>query len=255
LLRLLAIPVLVLFFGVVVHAAEVTIGLDEWPPFSGENLPGGGITAEILTKVFEDAGYQPKILILPWTRIEKWAQSGKLDVMGNLYYIDEIAVWARYSDPYYQSKIGFVGLRGRSISWSALVDLKGFNIGVGRGYSFGSEFDHAGYLHKTVIPVTANGMRMMLEGRLDLVIDSEEVIRYHLAHDFSAEAKEFQILAPPLFERPISIGVAKNNSRGPQIIEDFNRSLARLRENGTIERIISHHVADLGGSFSLSYQE
>jgi len=123
-----------------------------------------------------------------------------------------------------------------------LSDLKQYEIGVGNGYSFGEVFDHAVDLKKHPIPFTSNGMKMMLLGRLDMVIDSEEVIYYHLTHDLAANASQFDVLDTPVMVNPISIGVNKGNPRGKQIIEEFNAALVRLSKNGTIQAIVERHI-------------
>ncbi|MBV8667503.1 MAG: transporter substrate-binding domain-containing protein [Burkholderiaceae bacterium] len=226
-------------------APIVRIGLDPWPPFSGQGLPDLGMSAEIVSRVFKEAGYQAEIVIQPWSRVEASVRSGDLEVMGNLYYIDDIAKWADYSTPYYRSRVRFVALRDRHIHWKTLSDLKPYEIGVGNGYSFGDVFDRDAGLKKHLIPLTSNGMRMILMGRLDLVIDSEEVIYYHLAHDFAADAKNFEVLDTPVIVQPMSIGVSKTNPHGRQLIGDFNAAFAKLWKDGTIQEIIHRHVPQL----------
>ena len=223
-------------------ADTLRVGLDQWPPFSGKNLPDLGLSADIISTVFKEAGYRTEISILPWSRVENYLKSGDLDVMGNLYHVEDIAKWADNSAPYFQSKIKFVALRERHIRWNTLTDLAPYEIGVGFGYSFGEPFDHASGLKKRSIPLTANGLQMLLLGRLDLVIDSEEVILYHLQHELAGDAQRFEILEPALVVQPISIGVSKNNPRAKQIIGNFNTAFAKLSKDGTIKAIVERHL-------------
>jgi len=46
----------------------VRLAVSEWPPFTGEHLPGNGIGTDTLRQMLGRAGYQLELVWLPWTR-------------------------------------------------------------------------------------------------------------------------------------------------------------------------------------------
>lgn len=226
-------------------AQKLIVGLDPWQPFSGDDLPGKGLSAEVIRQVFEHASYAVDIRIMPWARVESLVKSGDIDVMGNLYHIPEIAQWAAYSEPYYQSRVKLIALADLNIQWHALEDLKRFRIGVGNGYSFGSKFDNATYLNKQTIPLSINGLNMLLVRRLDLVIDSEEVLLFHLNTQLAGQKQRFKLLEPPIITNAMSIGVSRQHPRHQEIIAAFNQSFQVLKAQGIIDQLITRHISTL----------
>lgn len=226
------------------HSQEISIGVDEWPPFASETapLPNKGLSVEILNTVFKAAGYTPTIKVLPWPRVIRGLERGKLDAIGNLWYTDAIAKWAIYSTPYHHSHLKFITSKNKTVAFETLQDLKPFKIGIGIGYTTNTDFDTSTELKKIEIPLSSNGMKMILLGRLDMVLDSEEVFLYLLCHDLREAAKEFKILEKSLIPSPIYVGVAKNHPQGETLIQDFNANFSQLNEQGVIQEIVERHL-------------
>jgi polar amino acid transport system substrate-binding protein len=227
-----------------VHGQEIRIGVDEGPPFASQTVPlhQEGLSVEILGTVFKAAGYTPTIKILPWPRVIKGLERGSFDVIGNLWYTVAIAEWVIYSQPYHHSHLKFITSKNNTIAFETLNDLKPYSIGIGIGYTTNTDFDTSTELKKIEIPLASNGMKMILLGRLDMVLDSEEVFLYLLCHDFRKTAGEFKILEKALIPSPIYVGAAKENPRGKKLIHDFNFAYAQLNEEGVIQEIIKHHM-------------
>lgn len=226
---------------------EVRIGLDEWPPFASNtlNLPQQGLSVEILTKIFKEAGYTPKFQITSWPRVVKGLKSGTFDAIGNLWFTEPISKWVFYSAPYHHSDLKFIVSKKKTITYDTIQDLKPYTIGIGIGYTTNTEFDTAKDLKKVEIPLSALGMEMIQRGRLDMVLDSEEVFLYLLSHDFRENAADFQILEKELIPSPIYLGAAKKNSAGQKLINDFNSALDRLTRQGIIREITERHFRAL----------
>jgi polar amino acid transport system substrate-binding protein len=243
-LQCLALGLFLLLSGVSLasNPKHVKLGLDEWPPFASKGLTGFGLSAEIITQAFESQGYTVGLSILPWSRVEQDIKLGKLDVMGNLYEIDEIKTYADYSQPYYQSSVKFLARSTFKGVINTLADAKPYKIGYGNGYSFGEIFDKADYLQKTTCPITINCIRMLNAGRLDLVVDSEEVLLYQLLHNPKFQADGLQVLPFILITNNMAIGVSKKHPRRKELIEDFNRGLDQLIRTKKIDEIVKKYI-------------
>jgi polar amino acid transport system substrate-binding protein len=217
--------------GLAASPKEIKLGLDEWPPFASKTIPDFGLSAEIITQAFESQGYKVVLTILPWGRIEQEIKQLKLDVMGNLYEIDEIKKYAHYSEPYYKSSVKFLASPHFRGTINTLEDAKTYSIGYGNGYSFGEVFDKAHYLRKTTCPLTINCIRMLSAGRLDLVVDSQEVLLYQLQKNPKFHADGLQVLPFTLITNNMAIGVSKKHPTHKELINDFNRGLDQLKKS------------------------
>jgi len=62
--------------GTPVRADTFTFVLGEWPPFVGKALPGHGIHARRVTKVFRTAGHDVRFEFSPWLRAYEVVKNG-----------------------------------------------------------------------------------------------------------------------------------------------------------------------------------
>jgi len=54
------------------HAANaIAVVADEWPPFSGADLPNGGMSLDVISSVLGRAGYDVRTEVLPWACIRQ----------------------------------------------------------------------------------------------------------------------------------------------------------------------------------------
>lgn len=243
--RLLCSVVIALLISLLVSSPparaseQVVVGLDDWPPFSGPQVEGRGISERIIEAALAEVDMTPEFLYLPWARVEKSLQDGSVHMIGNLYDIPEIQEWAEYSEPYYSSAVRFLAGKNFSATVRGLEDLKPFSIGVGLGYSFGEEFDKAAYLDKQNIPLTANGIAMIARGRLDIVIDSAEVIEFLLQTSEQKHAEEMKFLDYVLSVNTMSAAISRAHPENKGVLRRFNAGLAAIKENGIYEQVMS----------------
>lgn len=221
----------------------VTVGLDHWPPFGIEQSNNPGISAEIIKTAYNRAGLTVELVFLPWPRVEESARDLKVDVVGNLYKIPSLEEWMHYSDHYLISKVSFASGRDFNREVKLLADLKEENIGLGIGYSFGKEFDEADYLKKTEVQKSFNALKMLEKGRVSLVIDSEEVLKYF----FKSEPRfksSLKILPYIVSANEMCVGVNRKHPDKENLIKLFNENLKEMIKDGTVNKIISKYISD-----------
>lgn len=247
--------ILILFFtnNLFATTKPIVIGLDEWPPFAGKSMIGDGISAVLIKEAFAKSNYTISFRFLPWARVEAEIKAGKLDAMGNLYEITEIKKYADYSNPYYTSKVKFATRTDSKIKIKSVEDLKKYKIGYGAGYSFGEPFDSSKSLTKVEVPLTINGLKMLLQNRIDLVIDSEEVLNHLLKTDKSISASNIKVLDFTLNTNTISLGVLKKHPEKDEILKAFNEGLAKIKKDNRYNSIIKSITGISEPTLNLSY--
>lgn len=65
-----------LIFGGPARADTFTFVLGDWPPFVGKDLPGHGLHARRVTRVFRDAGHDVRFEFRPWLRAYEVVRNG-----------------------------------------------------------------------------------------------------------------------------------------------------------------------------------
>lgn len=208
-----------------------------WPPYYGQDLPKGGYITEIIRQAFKRAGYDIEIKWLPWKRALFMAETGEVDGLGGAYYTEERAKIFLYSEVIDTTRMVFFKRKDTEITYKSLSDLKGKRIGIGQGYGLPDRILEAEYLNLVEIMDMEHNLKMLISGRVDLIIGSEAVILDLIFKKFPEAGDEIEVFGDPLEEETISLALSKNIPDAHKILEAFNKGLKQLKEEGRIEGI------------------
>lgn len=220
------------------------IVVDPWPPFGGRDLPEKGISLDVISAVLTRAGYTVETQIVPWGRALDGVKNGTYDGIGNIFRRPALERQLAFSDPFFETEVRFVQKRGGSAQYTTLESLRPFSIAVGEGYLYEPAFDTDDSLRKTTVTNVIDGVRMVAAGRIDLTLDSVDVLN-HIIHrqDPSLEA-QVEILPQSLTVQQIHFAVGRDLPGHAQMIADFNRVLALMRAEGTLDALLAKHRTD-----------
>lgn len=221
----------------------LTVVADEWPPFSGENLIGKGMSPDIIVHVLGRAGYQAKVSIVPWARIMHGVRGGEADfhVIGSLFYDPELEGSIAYSDPYVETDVKFVRRIGTDADFEDLASLRPYSIAVGDGFLYEEKFDKADFLQKVVVTTALQGVQLVESGRVDLTLDSTDVIDFAIRVQDPSLMGKVEYLEKELATQEIHMAVMNSVPNGDQIIQDFNRALQAMRQDGSLDKLLAKH--------------
>ncbi len=226
------------------RADPITVVADEWPPFSGESLPNGGISLDVIATVLRRAGYEVETEVLPWARIIDGSRRGDYDIVGSLFFDPGIASYMTYGDPFYETEIRFAQQTGAGHTVNGLASLRPYSIAVGDGFLYEENFDRAEDLKKVVVTTALQGLQMVAHGRADLTLDSIEVLQYSIKNDDPTIADRIEFLPYVLAAHKIHMAVRNSLPEKDKIIADFNRTLAEMRADGSFAALLKKHAAD-----------
>lgn len=208
---------------------------DRWPPYADAQMPGRGLAVHFVSTALTRAGYAIHYAEVPWPRALHGVRNGEYDVLVDSWYSAERETFGQYSKPYLVNRLRFLKRKGSPIVFERLADLYPFRIAVVRGYSYTPEFNEDRRLHKVPVLSFPNAAMMVVAGRVELTLEDEWTARYILEHDLKDERHKLEFLPQPLSENPLYILVSRANPRHAQIIEDFNRELRLMREDGSYD--------------------
>jgi len=212
-----------------------------WPPHYGKDLEGGGYTVEIVREALKRVGYRLETVWLPWKRAQMEAARGDYDGLGASYYTKERAMQFAYSDPVAATEIVFFKRSQDDIKYSKLEDLKPYKIGTGFGYGYPEKFVKADYLHKIEAYEAKTNITRLLNKRIDLIIESRQTILFYLKQEFPDKADSLEVLGEPLERMSLYVPFSKSRPDYRQKVDDFNRGLKMIKEDGTYQKIMRKH--------------
>lgn len=219
----------------------VTVVADEWPPFSGAQLHNGGISLDVISTVLTRAGYDVTTQVLPWARIMDGSRRGEYDVVGSLFYDAEIASYMTYGDPFYATEVRFVRQAGSDHVVDGLPSLGDLSIAVGDGFLYEENFDRAENLNKRVVTTTFQAVQMVAYGRVDLTLDSVEVLEHAIDQADPPIDDQVEVLPYVLATHDVHMAVRNDLPNREGLVADFNRTLAQMRTDGTLTKLLAAH--------------
>ena len=234
-------------FGGRVYADDKIIVLaheTSWAPHYGEALEQGGYTVEIIREALKRVGYGLKTVWLPWKRAQVDAARGDYDGLGASYHNEERGTKFAYSNPIATTEVVFFKRAEDKIKYSKLEDLKPYKIGTGFGYGYPEKFVKADYLEKIEVYELKTNITRLLHKRIDLIIGSRKAILFYLKQQYPDRMNSLEILGAPLETLSLYVPFSKMTPDYKQKVEDFNRGLEMIKEDGTYEKIMEKHGLD-----------
>lgn len=227
-------------------AAAVPLRLatgDDYPPFTGRSLPGGGLITEIVTRVLQAMGRSPQIVWLPWRRGYVEAASG--DVFGTFPYIrtPERERQFLFSAPLLEVTNRVFVRRDAQLSFERVEDLSGARgcmmLGGAHPRALQALID-AGRITVEAPDSLASCFRMLQAGRVDFVSINEWVAPY-AAREALGHEDMVRPIGPPIEVLTQHLIVARSLPGAQVFIAQFDAALAKLRHSGDIEAIVARH--------------
>jgi polar amino acid transport system substrate-binding protein len=222
-------------------AEKIKLSSLDWKPYIGKSLKNEGYAAEVVKKAFEISDYRAQIDYFPWARTVEMAKSGKYDGYFPEYYSKSLHENFLVSNPFPGGPLVFFKLKSKNISWSELEDLKGYNIGVVRGYVNTKEFDTADYLIKDPVKDDLTNLKKLAAERIDLMVADKFVGLYLIQKKMPRYINIIEAVEPVLEQKDLFLCISKNAKDSVNKINAFNKGLEKLKSNGELNKILKKH--------------
>ncbi len=221
----------------------------EWPPYTGEKLPGNGCDSQVVSEVFAEAGIEVHYTFLPWARGMLLSKSGAVD--GAIEWADTPEHLASHfvsSQPLSAQRWVFFHHRDAAVPWQQLEDLQQQRIGLTIGYAYSDVFKPLQAKYPAMFseaPSDLLNLKKLLHRRLDLVPLERGVGHYLLRTAFSPQ-EQAQIVAQ---EQAISLFyphllLSRSVAGNEQRMQHFDQGLARLKASGRYRAMMAACAAE-----------
>ncbi|MDM8566389.1 transporter substrate-binding domain-containing protein [Candidatus Halobeggiatoa sp. HSG11] len=218
----------------------------DFPPYYGSELPDNGWVSEVVKTALELQKYEVEFKFSSWTDALEYTGEGDYDALLGAYRTAERAKNYFFSAPIGQVRTGFFKKKDSGISFTELPELKSYKIGVVQGYATSKKFDAADFLKKIPVANLDDGMKMLYEGKLDLMADSKSVGNYRLTKflekDVPGISDNIEFIKPVLAMNKIYIAISKKATNAQKKLIDFNKGLRKIYKNGSFKKIKKKHA-------------
>ena len=227
---------------------KVILAIGEWSPYTGENLPGYGVAAEIVTEALERMDVDYEYRLVPWERALVMTENG--DAWGTFpwFYTQERAAKYLYSrEPVWRSTTRLFYHRknpkfvGEVPEGKELEDLKAYDFGGVYGYFYEEIYRTGGYRYYLTNNIE-DAMKLLHRHRVDIVMEDDAVGMDTLRRLFPDEVKDFATLPFAYNEENMLMIASPHYPNSQELLDRFDSEIAQMKEDGTYKRILEEHA-------------
>ncbi len=216
--------------------------LEDFPPYQYvENNQPTGIDVEIAREVFKNLGIKLKLEVVPWKRALKYAEDGNVSGLIAALKTEEREKFLYYtSEPVHIQKNVVIAGKESKIKISSPEDLKGKEVGVLAGFSYGPAIDSLQGLKKTVCNDQQEMIKILDKGRINVVLGSDGPFWFNCKKlGFKDHFEIVHVIA----ELPAYTAFSMKGSgeKGEMLAEKFSKEIRRLRESGWEKEVIEKY--------------
>ena len=222
-------------------ATEIHLISAAYPPYYGPTLTNQGPITEIVVAAYQKVGYRVHTEYVPWARALNTAKAGKVDGLHGAWYSTERAQAFVYSHQLPGNEIVLYKRKGSDPqTFTSYNELRSYTIGVVRGYRNPPEFD-AAHMQTDVADTDKTNLKKLAAKRIDLVLIDRGTATHILTHELPKYRDRLEAVEPPVEVLPMYLIISKKTKDYQTKVDDFNKGLKLLKEEGSVEAIMKQH--------------
>lgn len=208
-----------------------------WPPFEYRDEKGEiiGFDVDLAREIGKDLGLEVEFKDADWQGLVPSLQKGDYDILITCFGASEArGQTVAFSDPYYELGSSIVVLKNND-QIKSKEDLAGKVVGVQLGSADEMAAEELnkeiGFKELKKFKLPPDEFMDLKQGGVDAVI-----IGYPYAvHNIKKMGEDYKIVGEPFNPEQIVMVVRKDNT---QLLEAVNKSLARIKQDGTYDKLI-----------------
>ena len=221
----------------------ITVGCDDYAPYSYIESSGdfAGVDVELAKEAFHRMGYEPQFKMITWEQRDALLHSGEVDCLWSCFTMTGRLQLYQWAGPYLYSR--HVVLVRTDSDIHTLADLAGRRVGVQA-----STKPERLFLQHTDPRIPQVGQLYSCSGMAELqALLRKGYVDAIASHEESLEAiaqqdSEYRVLAESLYTA--QLGVAFEKDTHQQLAARLTRTLAEMKQDGTMDRIVEAYGLD-----------
>lgn len=243
-MRTLILIISVVFLSASFSTADtVKIATLNWEPYVGEELQDYGAHGAIVKEAFKRVGKDVEFSFYPWKRAYFIALKGNSFLISASENKERRQIFF-YSEPYDNAASYLIGLKKNGYAFNGnLENLAKYRIGLLRGHYLVKLLQDSGVENIDEVTTDISNFKKLFSGRIDFMAMSKIPAIELLRNDqtINGTLSEIIFYEPPLGENPIHLIGHKEMAGSAEIIAEFNKGLALIREDGTYDEIMKRY--------------
>ncbi len=233
---------------------KINLAIGDWSPYTGEHLPDYGIATSIVTRVFNNIGYEPEYHFMTWPMAEEISGEGKKneDILGTFpytslkpmrekkFYFSDTILNIEYAIFYDKRKFPFVE------KITSINELKKYQILAIDGYEYPGEIKKSvSFYHDTV----KNNIEAFIElvNNPDSILVFESVdVGQQLLEDVLPQFSPYIKTGPYKDTLFFKLMLSRKNPNNLALINKFNKELSKIKRNkenyNTLQRNLKNKI-------------
>ncbi len=210
-----------------------------FPPYKIENPDQPGIDIEVMKAAWSATNWNAQYDFYPWKRAAALVKEGSSDGLCGCSYRTDREKAFRFSDVMGLHSQG-VFLKNKAFNERIRVinDLQGMTVATVRGYAIQKEMDTLG-IKNTGVSDDKQLVAMLLNDRVDAIYAYRDVILYNL----DKQNKVNQVVYYEISSQPYYVCISRAIPDSRQIVDDLNRGMRIIRQNGEYQKIWRSYLA------------
>jgi polar amino acid transport system substrate-binding protein len=237
---------------VAARAQTVKLAADEWCPYNcapGSDRPGYLI--EIAREALKAGGFTVDYVTMPWNRALFEMKAGSLAGAVGASPTEATGLFPKEPMAYGRNVLALTPDKAGAFRWTGPESLSGLKLGGAQGYSYDQGGPIDAYIAKagkavellSGTEVQSQNLRKLLAGRLDAVIEDENVLRLAIAE---MQPRPDVRLIPVSAASVVSIGFSPAIPASATYIKLIDDFLVAARKDGRLKAILARYgVEDL----------
>jgi polar amino acid transport system substrate-binding protein len=195
-----------------------------------------GIMVDLITEVGKDAGFQVEIEPMQFSALIASLTSNKIDIIAAAMFVTAARKEViDFSDPFYTYGEGLLVPKTDTKDYTKQEDLKGEVVGAQVGTAFVDALKKSGLFGEVkAYDTIPDILRDVNFGRLKAGFGDYPILAYNLKQGGFADVRLVESYKPSVVGS-VGIGVRKGDSA---LLAKINTSLAKLKANGTVDKIL-----------------
>lgn len=195
-----------------------------------------GIMVDLITEIGKDAGFTVQIEPMQFSTLIAALTSNKIDIISAAMFITPARKEViDFSDAFYSYGEGLLVPKSDGKNYTSQQDLKGEVVGAQVGTAFVDALKKTGLFSEVkAYDTIPDILRDVNTGRLKAGFADYPILAYNLKQGGFPEARIVESYKPSTVGA-VGIGVRKGDA---ELLKKINASLAKLKANGTITKIL-----------------
>lgn len=229
-------------FGSFCQGKEINLSLTEYRPYMSQSLPNKGLLSEIVERAFALEGVTIKYHPMSSSKAFHLIKMGEIDASIGWTATEERRSFAYFSSPIFYSKVVLFYRKDNPVNWNELPTSDLVTLGITQHYYYGLTFEMARQSRQFKVQ-TANSdkinFKKLIGTRIDAFPIAVDVGRDILLRKFpKRQTQHLGFSARPINIEPLSVMFSKKHASNKQLLETFERGMAKLKASGDYQKIL-----------------